>query len=395
MRYPVTYRVLHRNHAKRLQKLDWSDEVVNPFYLTAKNLIAPNIEERRPDMGTACAFPNWWETFVLIGTNGGGDYYSLRLDNTAGIWLIGSDCGETPTRVAKTLLQYVKQSIAEREAAKASEAERVRRRKPFQEEIDAHLTEATRERGPLMLVPPRWGGAGSPFAAEWMTCGSIYAMFEWLKEVRPKISPRKLRLYGLALCGLIPGLEDDADWVSGLALAKAMTLGTAGPRRITKMRSRLRSKLEHTMENYESFEQETYGKILWRTQAVYRLFQDDEAYSSDADICPNDPELAHVYDAAGYAISRYQYGVEQAPELLREVLGNPFCSAPVMPRWRTPEVLNLARTIFRDERFDRLPELAPILAEAGCADERILSHCRRPDDYVPGCWVVDAILEKM
>src|SRR5262249_3433319 len=131
---PESYRALHHDHADRLQQLDWSGEAINPLYLTAEHVIAPNIEERRPEMGTGCAFPNWWESFFLIGTNGGGDYYSLRLDNTEGVWLIGSDCGETPTRVADTLQQYVEQTIAEHEVAKALEAERVRKRAPFRKE---------------------------------------------------------------------------------------------------------------------------------------------------------------------------------------------------------------------------------------------------------------------
>ena len=62
----------------------------------------------------------------LIGTNGGGDYYSLRLDDAEGVWLIGSDCGETPTRVAETLQQYVELTIAEH-VPKTREAERVSR----------------------------------------------------------------------------------------------------------------------------------------------------------------------------------------------------------------------------------------------------------------------------
>jgi SMI1 / KNR4 family (SUKH-1) len=394
IRLPVSYRALHHDHANRLQKLDWSDAAINPLYLTAENVIAPNIEERRPEMGTACAFPNWWETFVLIGTNGGGDYYSLRLDNTEGVWLIGSDCGETPTRVADILQQYVEQTIAEHEAAKALEAERVRRRAPFQKEIEAHLAVVARDRGSLELVRPEWAGAGSPLAAKWITCDGIYPMFEWLKGRDAKVSPRKLRLYGLALCRLIPGVEDDADCAAGMALAKAMTLGTAKKPQISKMRSGLRSKIEHLMENYRSFDQETYGKILWRTKAVYWLFQDDDGYSSNAPIYPNDPDLARVYDAAGHAIAGHPYGVEQAPDLLREVLGNPFHPAPILPQWRTPEVVSLARTILQDEGFDHLPELAMVLAKTGCLDERILAHCQRSNDHVRGCWVVDAILEK-
>jgi len=57
--------------------------------------------------------------------------------------------------------------------------------------------------------------------------------------------------------------------------------------------------------------------------------------------------------------------------------------------------VNLAQTIFQNVRFDDLPELATVLAKAGCVDERILAHCQRPNDHVRGCWVVDTILQKM
>ena len=363
IRLPMSYRALHHQHADRLQRLDWSDEPINPLYLTAEHVIAPNIEERRPGMGTACAFPNWWASFFLIGTNGGGDYYSLRLDDAEGVWLIGSDCGETPTRVAETLQQYVELTIAEHESAKAREAERVRQRAPFQKEIDAHL--ALRDRGP------------SP-AAEWMTSDAIWPMFEWLKGLERKVSPRKLRLYGLALCRLIPAVGDDSDCAAGIAMAEAMTLGTVERSQIAKMRSRFRAKIEQIMKNYKSFDPKEYGNLLWRNKAVYFLFQGDDEYLSDAPVYPNDPELAAVYSAVGYAIAGEPYGVEQAPDLLREVLGNPFHPAPIQPQWQVPEVVDLAQAVYEDERFDRLPELAIALERAGCGDERIRAHCKRP-----------------
>jgi hypothetical protein len=382
IRLPASYRALQNAYTDRLQRLAWSDEAINPLYLTAEHVIAPNLEERQPEMGTACAFPNWWESFFLIGTNGGGDYYSLRLDNTEGVWLIGSDCGETPTRVADTLQQYVDHTITEHQAEQAREAERLRQRLPFQAEIDAHLA----------LIA---SDGGSSSAVEWMTCDAIWPMFEWLKGRQPKVSPRKLRLYGLAICRLIPDLEDDPDCAVGIALAKAMTVDTAAEPHISNMRSRLRGKIEDLRSNYQSLDPDAYRNILWRTNAVYDLFQDDDGYVSDAPIYANDPDLTMVYNAAGYVIAGYPYGIEQAPDLLREVLGNPFHPVPMLPQWRTPEVVNLAQSIFQDERFNDLPELARVLAKAGCVDERILTHCQRPNDHVRGCWVVDAVLEKI
>jgi hypothetical protein len=75
-------------------------------------------------------------------------------------------------------------------------------------------------------------------------------------------------------------------------------------------------------------------------------------------------------------------------ELFREIVG-PGWTNPNWPQWRTSDVLALARGIHRDQAFDRLPILADALQDAGCDDETVLAHCRRPDGHARGCWVVD------
>lgn len=62
-------------------------------------------------------------------------------------------------------------------------------------------------------------------------------------------------------------------------------------------------------------------------------------------------------------------------------------------RWRTPNVMGLARSAQEDGEFDRLPILADALMEAGCNHETILAHCRSEVPHVRGCWVIDWILE--
>jgi type VI secretion system protein ImpC len=70
--------------------------------------------------------------------------------------------------------------------------------------------------------------------------------------------------------------------------------------------------------------------------------------------------------------------------------------APVSPgwlRWKDATVARMARAIRESGRFADLPILADALEEAGCADERVLGHCR--DDWAghaAGCWVLDALL---
>src|SRR5262245_36095819 len=82
----------------------WFDE---QLYLEAQALIDTNLTQRKRYSGTDFAFPNWWRTFVLFGSNGGGDYYCLRLDGQPGVWMIGSDCGNEPTLTHQSLLEYI------------------------------------------------------------------------------------------------------------------------------------------------------------------------------------------------------------------------------------------------------------------------------------------------
>ncbi len=79
-------------------------------------------------------------------------------------------------------------------------------------------------------------------------------------------------------------------------------------------------------------------------------------------------------------------------DLIREVFGNPFRPVAMAPRWRTADVLGLARMIAEDRAFDRLPILADALADAGCDEPAIAEHCLGTRPHAPGCWVLDLVL---
>jgi hypothetical protein len=84
-------------------------------------------------------------------------------------------------------------------------------------------------------------------------------------------------------------------------------------------------------------------------------------------------------------------------ELLRDAFGNPFRTAPQAPIFgphRSRRVTELARAIYAERSFHRLPELADLLERFGCRDRSILLHCRRPGLHARGCWVVDLLLGK-
>ncbi len=81
--------------------------------------------------------------------------------------------------------------------------------------------------------------------------------------------------------------------------------------------------------------------------------------------------------------------------LLRDIFGSlPFRSPKFEPAWRTQRSVELAKSIYEQRSFERLPLLADILEENGCNGNDILTHCRQPGPHVRGCWVLDLILEK-
>jgi hypothetical protein len=84
-------------------------------------------------------------------------------------------------------------------------------------------------------------------------------------------------------------------------------------------------------------------------------------------------------------------------DLLRDLFGNPFRRAAVdlaWLAWKDGRVSRLAQAIYEGRRFADLPRLGDLLAGAGCTDDNILVRCRRPGRHIPGCWVVDALLDK-
>ena len=78
--------------------------------------------------------------------------------------------------------------------------------------------------------------------------------------------------------------------------------------------------------------------------------------------------------------------------ILKDIFENPFRPAVVDPAWLTTDVLQLARGIYDEKAFDRMPILADALQDAGCDNPDILNHCRDAGQvHVRGCWVIDLL----
>jgi hypothetical protein len=85
--------------------------------------------------------------------------------------------------------------------------------------------------------------------------------------------------------------------------------------------------------------------------------------------------------------------VMRAVQFLRCVLGNPFRPISLGP-WVTTAAVSVAQDIYDRRDFAALPLLADLLEEAGCPEQSVLDHCRRPGEHARGCWVVDLVLGK-
>ena len=58
----------------------------------------------------------------------------------------------------------------------------------------------------------------------------------------------------------------------------------------------------------------------------------------------------------------------------RDIFGNPFRPVAVDPAWLTSTAVGVARGIYDDRAFDRLPILADALQDAGCENADILDN---------------------
>src|SRR5262249_49090048 len=76
-----------------------------------------------------------------------------------------------------------------------------------------------------------------------------------------------------------------------------------------------------------------------------------------------------AFDRQTYRPRASEFGYQAA--VARDIFGNLFRPVVFDPNWRSADVVGLARGIYVERAFDRLPLLADALMDAGCADEQI------------------------
>ncbi len=197
---------------------------------------------------------------------------------------------------------------------------------------------------------------------EWRTCGAPDTL---LKAYWPRASVREKRLFGVACCRCALHLFRDTDRCrAAVDAAERFAEGDATPEELSA--------------------------------AVTGLFWNGCITGT----CDPDPNRSRwvwegAVDTLYHAGAKWHAQLDIICNLIRDIFPNPFHPVSLDPAWLTTDVLLLARGIYDERAFDRMPILADALQDGGCGDEEVLNHCRDTNRaHVRGCWVLDLILGK-
>jgi hypothetical protein len=223
--------------------------------------------------------------------------------------------------------------------------------------------------------------------AEWLACDNPMPMLQFLNG---KASDRKLRLFAVACCRrLWPLLTDQRSRLAvdmaecladGLATEPERAASEAAADEATRDAILARQANDSLPEMF----------LLAAKAARYSVLQDVGTEAAGATVAAY--RLISRNPASG--LSNRPAANATCSASLRDIFGAPFRPVPLLSDWLTSTVVALARGIYDERAFDRLPILADALQDTGCDNKDILSHCRGPGPHVRGCWVVDAVLNK-
>ena len=222
--------------------------------------------------------------------------------------------------------------------------------------------------------------------AEWLACEEPGPM---LKRLRRKASARKLRLWACACCRYIAYLMVE-EGERAIETVERYADGEATLEDLAITRQAIEPYIGGEGAE-EVLSPLTSANVAVAVEGVLWGVSVHSASAVEVSIEASGPDSESFFgtpDQARAEANRHCVAV------LREIFGNPFRPVVADPRWLTPNVVDLARTIYDERAFERLPILADALMDAGCDSADILAHCRSEGPHARGCWVVDLILGK-
>jgi hypothetical protein len=205
---------------------------------------------------------------------------------------------------------------------------------------------------------------------EWLTSDDPWKLYTCTFG---RASCRRYRLLCVASCGCLGAVLDGTYWQLLDRLEQAADMARA----------------EDEQQQLRKDAWDYYERVLEATDGAVPRFAADAAYET-ASGAYDDAFDCLVGDTEEFLRIR-----PALCDILREIFGNPFRPLTFNAEWRTSDVLLLARGIYEERAFDRMPILADALQDAGCDNDDILSHLRDANaTHVRGCWALDLVLEK-
>jgi hypothetical protein len=206
---------------------------------------------------------------------------------------------------------------------------------------------------------------------EWLACSNAEVMVDFLR-MEGKISARQFRLFAIACCRRVwHWFDNDESSRRALEVAERYADGQVTEQELWKANQAPGQSGSVTYQaTNPNAGQGAFGAAASIAEGITNCFPIEEVQAA------------------------YQRESLEQSRLGRCIFANPFRPVILDPAWLTPKVKTLAQAIYNNRAFERMPELADALAEAGCSSQHILSHCRGPGPHVRGCWVVDLVWGK-
>jgi hypothetical protein len=212
-----------------------------------------------------------------------------------------------------------------------------------------------------------------------------------LEHLRGKAGGRKLRLFAVACCRRIWHLIPDARSRRAVEVAERLADGLADEDELRLAVIGASFVAERGVAASDSVAGESEASAAFA--ALNTTIRAEKA--ADYAAANAASAVYHAATAPGRipAVARAAERAAQAG-LLRDIF-NPFRPVRIDPDWlvwNDGVVPRIARAVYDEKAFERLPVLADALEDAGYTDERLLSHCRAGGEHVRGCWAVDLVL---
>jgi hypothetical protein len=247
--------------------------------------------------------------------------------------------------------------------------------------------------------------------AEWLACADPVPILAFL---RGTASERKFGLFACACCCQVGDAVSDERSRAAFFVAERFADGGATREELDAAR-KAAWEVAHDWRGEGGSRAHNAARAIAHTSAfpASRYARNAAADAAYAAPCAARDAAEDVWGSAGYqkspeviaagkAMLAFAREAARAAEpgqvvLLRDIFGNPFRPVSVDPAWLAwsdGAVVRVARAIYEERAFDRLPILADALMDAGCDNQVILDHCRDAGPHVRGCWALDLILGK-